>query len=195
VFDVEQTDGEQLPAPCEASGDPGAKTGLLKTANLDLLQLHNVRDPQQSLAQFKAWQAHGLCRYIGITSTFRGDFAAVEAGLGRERPDFVHIGYSLDDRDAAKPVLRWRRSRLAYDRAPFGIAFSARCAAGDPRLGDLAGSCAQFLRKYLLGDERGTAVIPGTSDPAHMADNLGAMRGALPDQEQRKRMAAFIDGL
>ena len=58
-----------------------------------------------------------------------------------------------------------------------------------------AGSWAQFFLKYLLGDERVTAVIPGTSDPAHMADNLGAMRGALPDQEQRKRMAAFIDGL
>ena len=50
----------------------------LETAKLDLLQLHNVRDPQQSLAPFKAWQAQGLCRYIGITSTFHGDFAAVE---------------------------------------------------------------------------------------------------------------------
>jgi hypothetical protein len=35
VFDVDQTDGEPLPAHCEASGDPGAKTGLLKTAILE----------------------------------------------------------------------------------------------------------------------------------------------------------------
>ncbi len=77
----------------------------LKTAKLDLLQLHNVRDPQQSLAQFKAWQAQGLCRYIGVTSTFHGDFAAVEAVLGRERPDFVQIDYSLDDREAEKRIL------------------------------------------------------------------------------------------
>jgi antirestriction protein ArdC len=34
VFDVEQTDGEPLPTPCEASGDPGAKTASLKTAIL-----------------------------------------------------------------------------------------------------------------------------------------------------------------
>ena len=60
---------------------------------------------------------------------------------------------------------------------------------------DFAGSWAQFFLKYLLADERVTTVIPGTSNPAHMADNLGAMRGTLPDQEQRKRMAAFIDGL
>ncbi len=35
VFDVDQTDGEPLPAPCEASGDPGTKTTLLKTAILE----------------------------------------------------------------------------------------------------------------------------------------------------------------
>ena len=40
-----------------------------------------------------------------------------------------------------------------------------------------------------------TAVIPGTADPTHMADNLGAMRGALPDQNERKRMVAFIESL
>jgi hypothetical protein len=34
VFDVEQTEGEALPEPCLASGDPGAKTALLKAAIL-----------------------------------------------------------------------------------------------------------------------------------------------------------------
>jgi len=48
---------------------------------------------------------------------------------------------------------------------------------------------------YLLGDERVTAVIPGTSNSAHMADNLSAMRGGLPDPEQRNRMVAFVDNL
>ena len=172
----------------------------LETSKLDLLQLHNVRDPQQSLAQFKAWQAHGLCRYIGITSTFRGDFAAVEAVLGRERPDFVQIGYSLDDREAEKRILPLAAEVKAgvLTALPFGHGRLFRAVRGQaiPEWATgFAGSWAQFFLKYLLGDERVTAVIPGTSDPAHMADNLGAMRGALPDQEQRKRMAAVIDGL
>ena len=34
VFDVEQTDGEPLPEPVEASGDPGARTASLKAAIL-----------------------------------------------------------------------------------------------------------------------------------------------------------------
>ena len=50
----------------------------LRPAKLDLLQLHNVRDPRQSLAAFKAeWKAQGVCRYIGITSTFHGAFPAI----------------------------------------------------------------------------------------------------------------------
>ena len=77
----------------------------LKTAKLDLLQLHNVRNPRQSLAQFKEWKAQGICRYIGVTSTFHGDFAAIESVIAREQPDFVQIDYSLDDREAQKRIL------------------------------------------------------------------------------------------
>ena len=60
---------------------------------------------------------------------------------------------------------------------------------------DFAESWAQVFLKFLLADERITAVIPGTSDPAHMADNLGAMRGRLPDPDQRRKIVAFIEGL
>jgi aryl-alcohol dehydrogenase-like predicted oxidoreductase len=172
----------------------------LKTTKLDLLQLHNVRDPQQSLAAFKGWQAHDLCRYTGITSTFHGDFAAVEAVLARERPDFVQIDYSLDDREAEKRILPLAAEVKAgvLTALPFGRGRLFRAVRGqavpDWATG-FAGSWAQFFLKYLLGDDRVTAVIPGTSDPAHMADNLGAMHGALPDQDQRKRMVTFIEGL
>ncbi len=172
----------------------------LKMAKVDLLQLHNVRDPQQSLAPFRAWKAQGLCRYIGITSTFHDDFPAVEAVLERERPDFVQIDYSLDDREAEKRVLPLAAEVKAgvLTALPFGRGRLFRAVHGQAVPGWAAGfarSWAQFFLKYLLSDTRVTVVIPGTSDPAHMADNLGAMRGLLPDQEQRKRMVAFIDAL
>jgi aryl-alcohol dehydrogenase-like predicted oxidoreductase len=188
----------KLEAPDEA--ELKRSLSRLQTAKVDLLQLHNVRDPQQSLAPFKAWRAQGLCRYIGVTSTFHGDFAAVEAVLGRERPDFVQIDYSIDDREAEKRILPLAAEVKAgvLTALPFGRGRLFRAVRGqaipDWAKG-FAGSWAQFFLKYLLGDERVTAVIPGTSDPAHMTDDLGAMRGALPDPEQRKRMAAFVDGL
>jgi hypothetical protein len=39
------------------------------------------------------------------------------------------------------------------------------------------------------------AVIPGTSDPENLLDNLGAGLGPLPDQPLRRRMAEHVDGL
>jgi aryl-alcohol dehydrogenase-like predicted oxidoreductase len=172
----------------------------LKMAKLDLLQLHNVRDARQSLAQFKAWKVQGLCRYIGITSTSHTDFPAIEAVLGREKPDFVQIDYSLDDREAEKRILPLAAAVKAgvLTALPFGrgrLFGVVRGKALPNWAQDFAATWAQFFLKYLLADERVTTVIPGTSNPAHMADNLGAMRGRLPDPDQRKRMQAFIDNL
>jgi aryl-alcohol dehydrogenase-like predicted oxidoreductase len=172
----------------------------LKTAKLDLLQLHNVRNRRQSLAQFKAWKAQGVCRYVGVTSTFHGDFPAMEAVIAREQPDFVQIDYSLGDREAHKRILPLAAEIKAgvLTAQPFGSGRLFRAVRGKTIpdwATDFAGSWAQFFLKYLLGDERVTVVIPGTSNPVHMADNLGAMRGRLPDPDERNRMVAFLDKL
>ncbi len=172
----------------------------LQSAKLDLLQLHNVRDPQQSLGAFRDWKAQNVCRYIGITSTSHSAAAAVEAVLGREKPDFVQIDYSIDDRAAEERILPLAAEVKAgvLTALPFGRGRLFR-AVRDRPLPDwaqgFAGSWAQFFLKYLLGDARVTAVIPGTADAAHMADNLGAMRGPLPDPDQRRRMVQFIQAL
>ena len=186
----------------EAPDDAEFKRSLarLKMAKVDLLQLHNVRDARQSLAKLKAWKAQGLCRHIGITSTSHSDFGAIEAVLAREKPDFVQINHSIDDRAAQQRILPLAADvgAAVLTALPFGRARLFRKVRGKelPEWATgFAGSWAQFFLKYLLGDERVTAVIPGTSDQAHMADNLGAMRGPLPDARQRQRMAAFIDGL
>jgi aryl-alcohol dehydrogenase-like predicted oxidoreductase len=186
----------------EAPDGPELKRSLarLQTQKVDLLQFHNVGDPRQSLAQFKDWKAQGLCRYIGVTSTRHEQFPAIEAVLLREKPDFVQIDYSLDDREAEKRILpaAAEANAAVLIALPFGRARLFRAVHGKelPEWArGFAGSWAQFFLKYLLSDPRVTAVIPGTADPAHMTDNLGALRGLLPDPEQRKRMEAFADTL
>jgi aryl-alcohol dehydrogenase-like predicted oxidoreductase len=173
----------------------------LRTNRIDLMQLHNVRNPNQDLAVLREWKSQGLCRYVGITTSFGGDFDAVEAVVRRQKPDFLQINYSLADRAAEKRVipaaaevgaavltdLPFARNRL------FG-------AVRGQKLPEWAGdfdatSWAQFFLKYLLGNEAVTAVIPGTSNPAHMADNLAAGRGRLPDAAQRQKMVAFFEAL
>lgn len=172
----------------------------LRMQKFDLLQFHNVRDPQQSLAQFREWKAQGVTRYVGITSTRHADFAAIEAVLLREKPDFVQIDYSLDDREAEKRILPAAAgvNAAVLTALPFGRARLFRAVRGkevpDWARG-FADTWAQFFLKFLLADPRVTAVIPGTADGAHMADNAGAMLGALPDPEQRRRMVAFADSL
>ena len=187
---VEEPDGAELKR----------SLARLKLTKVDLLQLHNVRDSRQSLAQFRDWKAQGLCRYVGITSTFHGAFAAVEGVLEREKPDFVQIDYSLDDRLAEERILPLAASVKAavLTALPFGRGRLFRAVQGKAIpdwARDFAATWAQFFLKFLLADERVTAVIPGTSNPAHMADNLGAMRGGLPDPDQRKRMVAFLNTL
>jgi aryl-alcohol dehydrogenase-like predicted oxidoreductase len=186
----------------EEADDAEFKRSLarLKSAKVDLVQLHNVNDPRQSLARFREWKMQGLCRYVGITSTFHRDFAAVEAVLEREKPDFIEIDYSLDNRLAEKRILPLAAEVKAavLIALPFGRARLFRAVRGkeipDWARG-FAKSWAQFFLKFLLSDPRVTVVIPGTSDAAHMTDNLGALRGPLPDAEQRKRMVAFAEAL
>jgi len=173
----------------------------LRTEQVDLLQFHNVRDPNQELGQFRAWKSAGVCRYVGITSTSQRDYAAVEAVLAREKPDFLQTDYSLDDRDVEERLLPLAAEmKVAVLTAlPFGRGRLFRAVRGKT-LPDWAKefdaeSWAQFFLKFLLGSETVTAVIPGTSDAAHMADNLGAMHGRLPDAAQRKRMVEFLQSI
>jgi aryl-alcohol dehydrogenase-like predicted oxidoreductase len=187
---LESPDGEELKRSLQR----------LRTEKVDLLQLHNVSDPRQSLAPFKEWKARALCRYIGITSTFHGAFPAVEAVLAREKPDFVQIDYSIDDREAEKRVLPLAADKGAavLTAVPLGRGRLFRAVRGKDVpawASTFAGSWAQFFLKYLIGDPRVTAVIPGSANAAHMADNLRAMRGTLPTADERRQMVQFIEAL
>jgi aryl-alcohol dehydrogenase-like predicted oxidoreductase len=112
----------------------------------------------------------------------------------------VQIDYSIDDREVERRILPLSAEVQAavLTAQPLGRGQLFRVVRGQalPHWAkDFANSWAQFFLKYLLADQRVTAVIPGTSNPAHMADNLGAMRGRLPDPDERKRMVALVESL
>jgi aryl-alcohol dehydrogenase-like predicted oxidoreductase len=144
------------------------------------------------------WKAQGLCRYIGITTTSHGDFDAAEAILRREKPDFLEIDYSIEDREAQKRLIPAAVEAGAgvLTALPFGRGRIFRAVQQRP-IPDWAGefgvaSWGQFFLKYLLGDPAVTAVIPGTSNPAHMEDNLAAGRGRPPDAAERRKMVELF---
>jgi aryl-alcohol dehydrogenase-like predicted oxidoreductase len=176
----------------------------LGVSKIDLMQVHNVTSDGQSLAPLRDFKAQGLVRYIGITTSVNYAFDAMEAVMRREKPDFIELNYSIGDREAEK--------RLLPAAAELGIATLIDIPFGGPGRSNLfsmvrgkplpdwardfdAASWGQFFLKYLLGNPAVTVVIPGTNKPDHMADNLGAGRGRLPDAAQRQQMARLIDEL
>jgi aryl-alcohol dehydrogenase-like predicted oxidoreductase len=50
---------------------------------------------------------------------------------------------------------------------------------------------AQLLLKFVVSYPSVTAAIPGTNNPKHMIENLGAGRGVMADAKQIKRIAAL----
>jgi diketogulonate reductase-like aldo/keto reductase len=54
---------------------------------------------------------------------------------------------------------------------------------------------AQLFLKYTLADPAVTCVIPATGNPDHMAENLAAGLGVLPDARQRRQIRELWDKL
>jgi aryl-alcohol dehydrogenase-like predicted oxidoreductase len=173
----------------------------LKTGKVDVLQLHNVRDPGQDMGGINALKAQGLCRYTGITTTFEGSYSAAEAIIRRTKPDFLEIDYAIDNRGAEQLVLpaAMDSGTAVIVALPFGRGRLFRIALGK-KLPDWAAEfdCAswgQFFLKFILGHPAINAVIPGTDKPEHMVDNLVAGHGRLPDAAMRARMAKYVEQL
>jgi diketogulonate reductase-like aldo/keto reductase len=56
-------------------------------------------------------------------------------------------------------------------------------------------SWGQFFLKYIVSHPSVTCVIPATSKPDHLLDNMMAGSGRIPDAATRRKMAAFMDSL
>ena len=55
-------------------------------------------------------------------------------------------------------------------------------------------SWAQIFLKFILGHPAVTCPIPATSNPAHMADDVRAGFGRLPDEAMRRRIVKELLG-
>jgi aryl-alcohol dehydrogenase-like predicted oxidoreductase len=173
----------------------------LKIGKIDLTQAHDVSDPNLDLGLLREWKAQGLCRYIGVTRTYEGDYDVVKSILKREKPDFVEIGYAIDDRKAEDGVLPAAAEvgAAVLVAVPFGRGRLFRKALGK-KLPDWVAefdcsSWAQFFLKFILGNPVITAAIPATDKPEHMIDNLAGGSGRLPDAKERARMVTYVESL
>ncbi|MGA7800283.1 MAG: aldo/keto reductase, partial [Gammaproteobacteria bacterium] len=165
---------------------------------LDLLQVHNLIDVDTQLATLRRWKEQGLVRYIGITHYRVEAFDDLERWMRAVSLDFVQFNYSVATPDAERrllPLARERGIAVLVNRAfEDGYLFRAtRGRALPPWAAEFdCTSWAQFFLKYVLSDEAVTCVIPATSKPRHLVDNMAAGVGRLPDAATRARMRALI---
>jgi diketogulonate reductase-like aldo/keto reductase len=167
----------------------------------DLLQVHNLLDWQTHLPLLREWQEAGRIRYVGVTTSHGRRHDELEAILARERLDFVQFTYNLGDRSVERrllPLAAERGVAVIANRPLDGGALFDR-VRGKP-LPPWAGECgcgswAELFLKFVVSHPAVTCAIPATSQPSHMAENMGAAVGPMPEPAQRRRIAAWFDGL
>jgi diketogulonate reductase-like aldo/keto reductase len=173
----------------------------LRVERLDLMQVHNLLDVDTHLATLSDWKKAGRIRYLGITHYHSGAHAELERLIKRGDIDFVQVNYSLAEPEAERRLLRAAadsRTAVIVNR-PFAQGAMFRQVQKTP-LPDWAkeigcASWSQFFLKWILAEPAVTCVIPATRNPRHVADNLAAAVGPLPDEAMRKRMSRFFDSL
>jgi diketogulonate reductase-like aldo/keto reductase len=174
---------------------------LMKSQTVDLMQIHNLVDWKTHTATLKEWKQQGRVRYIGITHYHEGAYDELERLIKSRQYDFVQLNYSIAEREAENSVLP-----LAQEMGVAVIANRPFAKAGlfsrvrGRQLPEWAQefdctSWAQFFLKYIVSNPALTCAIPATSNPKHLADNMTAGVGRLPDAQTRRRMAKYVDEL
>jgi len=174
---------------------------LMKTQTMDLMQIHNLLDWKVHTATLKDWKKQGRVRYIGITHYHEGAYDDLERLIKTRDYDFVQLNYSIAEREAESTVLPLAQEMgvAVIANRPFAKASLFSRVRGK-EVPDWAAeidcrSWAQFFLKYIVSHPALTCAIPATSKPKHLADNMEAAYGRLPDAKARRRMAAYVDAL
>jgi aryl-alcohol dehydrogenase-like predicted oxidoreductase len=162
---------------------------------VDLLQVHNLLDWETQLATLRELKEAGKIRYVGITHYATSSFGEMERLLRTERLDFVQLPYSAASREAERRLLpaAAETGTAVLVMRPFEEGSLFRAVKGRPlpawtkELGATAWS--QVFLAFILSHPAVTAVLPATSNPGHLAENVGAGLLPAPDEELRKRMA------
>lgn len=174
---------------------------LWKIAKFDLMQVHNLVDVATHLELLQAMKSDGRLKYIGVTTSHGRRHRELETLMQNEAIDFVQLTYNLVDRDVEARLLP-----LALER---GIAVIANRPLRGSLLFDLVRdkplppwarefdceSWASYFLKYVVSHPAVTCAIPATSRPDHMAQNMGAIGGKLPDAAMRQRMSRYYADL
>lgn len=175
-------------------GEAQLAAALKRLGRVDLMQIHNLRDCPAHLPALRAARDAGRIRYTGVTHFSPAVFDEIEKIVRAGQVDFVQIPYSLHARAAESRLLPAAKDTgtAVMVMLPFEAGGLFAQLRGRPLPAWAAeidcSSWAQVLLKFILSHPAVTCVIPATDKLEHLADNLRAGMGRLPDEALRKRM-------
>jgi len=187
----------------EASGKAQFETSAQRLGRrpLDLVQVHNLVDAATQWQTLRRFKEQERVRYIGLTVSRLADHEPLGQLMRDWRPDFVQLNYSPMEPEAAARLLPLAAERgiAVLVNRPFGNGRYFSLVKDRP-LPDWAAafdceSWAQLSLKFILAHPAVTCVIPATSSPRHVIDNVRAGQGRLPDSAQQARIRELVAGL
>ena len=168
----------------------------------DLMQVHNLVDWEEHLETLKQDKADGRVRYIGVTTSHGRRHSELEEVMRTEPLDFVQFTYNVINREAEERLLPiaaergiavivnrpYKRKALIRQYQDKPLPNWAEAEAG-------ARNWPEFLLKFIISHPAVTCAIPATTRVDHMAENMGALHGPLPDARTRTRMVEYVESL
>ena len=170
----------------------------LRREPVDLIQVHNLLDLETQLPLLRRLKEAGRIRYLGVTHYLASAHDALARVIEREPMDFLQVNYNVLDRDAERRLLPLAAARgvavLANQPFAEGRLFArVRGRPLPPWAADWdCASWGQLFLKFILANPAVTCAIPGTLNPRHVEDNLGAARGRLPGLQEREQLARLL---
>ena len=165
----------------------------------DVMQVHNLLRWEDHLPILRAAKEEGLVRYVGVTTSHGRRHDELERIMRSEPLDFVQLTYNVLDRAAEDRLLPLAADRgiavivnRPFRRKQLFHLFEDRPLPPWAAELDIA-NWAQFFLKFILGHPAVTCAIPATTQVAHMEENMGALRGALPDGRARREMVRYVE--
>ena len=165
------------------------------------MQCHSLVNVDVVLPILNAWKKEGRIRYVGVIHHENDYHALLANWIDKGSVDFVQVNYSIYNRSAEERVFGAAQNRgagvivnMAMEKARLH-----KVVANRP-LPDFAREIgvqnwAHFFLKFVMSHPAVTCCLSSTSDPVHAAENIGALRGPLPDDEMRQRMVRHMEAI
>jgi aryl-alcohol dehydrogenase-like predicted oxidoreductase len=173
----------------------------LRRGHVDVLRVGDLADAAAAVPVLGRWKSEGSVRHVAVGHHATQYYPAIEILMRNFDVDVVQVRYSILTRLAEEHILPLAAQRGigVIATMPMEGGRLHRLVDGRPVPGWAADFGAttwgQFFLKYVLGHPAVSVVVPSSGSPAHVEENMRALRGPVPDDEQRTRMVEHLAGL